>query len=81
MRHVVQFASDDDPFISLELQRSVRDALEAAGGDDDGAAAAAGSFEYVELRDRSHFFGSKQPEILAAVERVAAAAGAAADDT
>jgi len=59
-RHVVQFASTDDPFIPLELMRQARDGL-AAGG----SAAGAGTFEYFELSGKSHFFGREQTEILA----------------
>lgn len=86
-RRVVLFASDDDPFIPLRLQREVRDGL-AAGGDGDGngdggaaaaaaaaaAAPAAGTFEYVELEGRSHFFDENQPEIEATVARLASEA-------
>ena len=68
-RRVVLFASDDDPFIPLALQRQVRDGLAAAAGE--GAAAGAGSFEYVELSGRSHFFSEEQPEILSCVARLA----------
>ena len=68
VEHVALFASTDDPFIPLALQRSVRDSLAAAG-----APGASGAFEYVELARRSHFFGEEQPELLAAVSRIAAA--------
>lgn len=63
--HVVQFASDDDPFIPLALMHQARDGFAAAGAAP--PAAAAGTFEYVELRNKSHFFSRKQPEILAKV--------------
>lgn len=77
--HAVLFASDDDPFIPLSLQREVRDGLQGCEDSD------AGTFEYVELHGRSHFFARRQPEILDAVLRVAAAparapAGASDDD-
>jgi predicted alpha/beta hydrolase family esterase len=64
--HIVQFASTDDPFIPLAVQRSVRDDLAAAGSGGGGG----GTFEYVELARRSHFFGEEQPEIAAAVLRL-----------
>jgi predicted alpha/beta hydrolase family esterase len=83
-RRVVLFASDDDPFIPLALQREVRDGLAAAARagatavPPHGGAAAGGpsssSFEYVELSGRSHFFDEEQPEILEAVGRLAAEA-------
>ena len=68
-RRVVLFASDDDPFIPIALQRAVRDGLAGAG--DAGAAGGTGTFEYVELSGRSHFFARSQPEIEAGVIRLA----------
>ena len=66
-RRVALFASSDDPFIPVTTQREVRDGLAAAG-----SAAGAGSFEYIELNRRSHFFDVEQPEILDVVARFAA---------
>ncbi len=72
-RRVVLFASDDDPFIPIALQRAVRDGLAGAGdaGGAAGDAGSAGTFEYVELSGRSHFFARSQPEIEARVIRLA----------
>ena len=73
-RRVVLFASDDDPFIPLHLQHKVRDGLAAGAGEAGEASAATGvldgSFEYVELESRSHFFAAEQPEIEACVIRL-----------
>ena len=68
VRHCVQFASTNDPFIPIDLQRRARDGLSG-----EPRAAGDGSFEYMELSQRSHFFAPQQPEILAAVLRVARA--------
>ena len=68
--NLIVFASDDDPFIPLATQRRVGECLEKAGID---AGASSATFEYLELHRRSHFFAQKQPEILAAVIRVAEA--------
>ena len=65
--NLIVFASDDDPFIPVATQRHVGECLEKAG------VASSGTFEYIELHRRSHFFAQKQPEILAAVIRVAEA--------
>lgn len=59
--HVVQFASTDDPFIPLALMHQARDGF-AAGG----AAGGAGTFEYIELSGKSHFFERRQREVLEA---------------
>ena len=76
VRHLILFASDDDPFIPLRLQRSVRDGLASAGAGGAAGGEPVGTFEYIELEGRSHFFAPRQPEILAAVERVAAGSSA-----
>jgi predicted alpha/beta hydrolase family esterase len=72
VQHLIMFASDDDPFIPIAVQRRVARELESAGL----GSVASGAFEYVELSKRSHFFGRKQPEIES---RVAFLAGAGAD--
>ncbi len=61
-QHIVQFSSTDDPFIPIEVQREARDGLEAGG------AAGSGTFEYIELDKKSHFFDRKQTEILTVCE-------------
>ena len=62
--HLVVFASDDDPFIPISVQRRVRTCLA-----DVESTLPCGNFEYIELKKRSHFFGLKQQEILDAVIR------------
>ena len=54
---IVMFASTDDPFIPLALQR------EAAAGLRGAPAPPGHTFEYVELSGRSHFFSAQQAEI------------------
>ncbi|KAI9026390.1 putative hydrolase rbbp9 [Hyaloraphidium curvatum] len=68
VRHVVQFASTDDPFIPLELQREARDGLEAAGEAE--GVLEGHEFEYIELEGKSHYFDEQQPEILEAVKKL-----------
>lgn len=60
---VVLFASDDDPFIPLEMQREGGELLRRAGKEERG-------FEYVELKGRSHFFDEQQEEILECVLKI-----------
>lgn len=79
VKHLVVFASDDDPFIPIATQRRVGDFLEKAEAEADADAAndsnapTKGTFEYIELTKRSHFFAKKQLEILQSVLRVAEA--------
>ena len=58
-QHCVQFASVDDPFIPLQMQQQARDGLAGA------SSIGSGTFEYIELEAKSHFFDSRQEEILA----------------
>jgi uncharacterized protein len=62
--HLVVFASDDDPFIPVSVQRRVGKFLA-----DVESTLPCGNFEYIELKKRSHFFGLTQQEILDAVIR------------
>lgn len=71
VRHLVMFSSDDDPFIPIATQRSVARALEAAASS---RGRAIGTFESIELKGRSHFFGRQQREIFDCVARLAAIA-------
>jgi hypothetical protein len=64
VEQVIQFASTDDPFIPLALQREARDGLQRA------QAPAGHSFTYVELDNKSHFFGREQVEILEACLKI-----------
>lgn len=63
--HLVVFASDDDPFIPIDVQRRVGKLLA-----DVSSPKTIGTFEYIELHKRSHFFGQKQQEILDVVVRL-----------
>ena len=69
VRRVVMFASRDDPFIPLALQREAAEGLRSVPAE---ALPPGHTFEYVELDGRSHFFSARQPEITEACLRLCA---------
>lgn len=63
---IVQFASKDDPFIPLAVQREAKDGFEGVLAAAAAGEAEVGEFIYHELEKKSHFFDKKQLEVLEA---------------